>query len=349
MHSTGGLTYKGAGVDITRAEDALSRIRERVARTKRPEVIGGIGAFGGLFKLAGSDTVLVATTDGVGTKLELARELDKHEVMGTDLVHHCVNDALAMGAEPLFFLDYFSCSRLDPAVFARVVGAMADACAAHGCALLGGETAEMPGMYQDGAYDLAGFLVGGVAREKVLDPLSVRTGDALIGFPSSGLHTNGYTLVRAICDRAAARAGSSVASFLTAPRPELRGVTLGDALMRPHTSYLADIRTLRDAARVRSIAHLTGGGWEGNLPRALPPGLGAAVDRRTWTVPPLFTLLGNEGSVPEAERWDTWNMGIGLVAVVAPEDERAALRALPSAIAIGTVEDARGDHRVRFR
>ena len=257
-----GLTYKGSGVDITRAEDALSRIRERVARTKRPEVIGGIGAFGGLFKVAGTDTVLVATTDGVGTKLELARELDRHEVVGTDLVHHCVNDALAMGAEPLFFLDYFSCSKLDPEVFARVVGAMADACAAHGCALLGGETAEMPGMYREGAYDLAGFLVGSVARDQLLDPLQVGDGDALIGLPSSGLHTNGYTLARAVIDRAGLD--------LAAPLPELRGGTLGDALMRPHASYLGAVRTLRRVARVRSIAHLTGGGWEGNLPRALP-------------------------------------------------------------------------------
>ena len=343
-----GLTYRAAGVDVTRAEDALSRIRERVALTKRPEVIGGIGAFGGLFQLAGSDTVLVATTDGVGTKLELARELDRHEVVGTDLVHHCVNDALAMGAEPLFFLDYFSCSKLDPQIFARVVGAMADACAAHRCALLGGETAEMPGMYADGAYDLAGFLVGGVARDKVLDPASVRPGDALIGLPSSGLHTNGYTLARAICDRAAARARSSAPEYLAQPRPELRGGTLGDALLQPHTSYLADVRALRSVARVRSIAHLTGGGWEGNLPRALPAGLGAAVDRDAWTVPPLFTLLGDEGAVPDGERWDTWNMGIGLVAVIDPDDERAALRALPHAIALGTVEQARGTSRVRF-
>jgi len=335
-----GLTYKGSGVDVTRAEDALSRIRDRVARTKRPEVIGGIGGFGGLFKVAGTDTVLVATTDGVGTKLELARELDRHETVGTDLVHHCVNDALAMGAEPLFFLDYFSCSRLDPEVFARVVGAMADACAAHGCALLGGETAEMPGMYQDGAYDLAGFLVGSVQRDRLLDPLQVSDGDALIGLPSSGLHTNGYTLARAVIDRAGLD--------LAAPLPELRGGTLGDALLVPHASYLADVRKLRAAARVRSIAHLTGGGWEGNLPRALPPGLGARVDRGAWTVPPLFTLLGNAGAVPEAERWDTWNMGIGLVAVVAAEDVRAALRALPEAIAIGHVETATGTTRVRF-
>ncbi len=335
-----GLTYRGSGVDITRAEDALSRIRERVARTKRPEVIGGIGAFGGLFKVAGTDTVLVATTDGVGTKLELARELDRHEVVGTDLVHHCVNDALAMGAEPLFFLDYFSCSKLDPEVFARVVGAMADACAAHSCALLGGETAEMPGMYQDGAYDLAGFLVGSVSRDRLLDPLNASDGDALIGFTSSGLHTNGYTLARA----AVARGGLDLA----APLPELRGGTLGDALLAPHTSYLAAVRTLRGVARVRSIAHLTGGGWEGNLPRALPPGLGAVVEREAWTVPPVFTLLGDAGAVPQDERWRAWNMGIGLVAVIAPEDVRAALRALPDAIAIGRVETSQGPTRVRF-
>jgi len=329
-----GLTYRNAGVDITRAEDALERIRERVARTKRPEVIGGIGAFGGLFQLGGGDTVLVATTDGVGTKLEVARELNRHEVVGTDLVHHCVNDALAMGAEPLFFLDYFSCSTLDPDVFARVVGAMADACAAHGCALLGGETAEMPGMYRDGAYDLAGFLVGGVARDRLLDPRSVSDGDVLVGFPSSGLHTNGYTLARA----AVARGGLALA----APLPELRGGTLGDALLAPHTSYLAAVRTLRGVARVRSIAHLTGGGWEGNLPRALPPGLGAVVERDAWTVPPVFRLLGDAGAVPKGERWKAWNMGIGLVAIVAPEDARAALRALPDAIAIGHVETRRG-------
>jgi len=329
-----GLTYRNSGVDITRAEDALERIRERVARTKRPEVIGGIGAFGGLFQLGGGDTVLVATTDGVGTKLEVARELNRHEVVGTDLVHHCVNDALAMGAEPLFFLDYFSCSTLDPDVFARVVGAMADACAAHGCALLGGETAEMPGMYRDGAYDLAGFLVGGVARDRLLDPRSVSDGDVLVGFPSSGLHTNGYTLARA----AVARGGLALA----APLPELRGGTLGDALLAPHTSYLAAVRTLRGVARVRSIAHLTGGGWEGNLPRALPPGLGAVVERDAWTVPPVFRLLGDAGAVPEGERWKAWNMGIGLVAIVAPEDARAALRALPDAIAIGHVETRRG-------
>ena len=338
-----GLTYRATGVDHSRKEDALDRIKERIARTKRPEVIGDIGAFGGLFHFMGSDAVLVATTDGVGTKVELARLLERHEVVGTDIVHLCVNDALAMGAEPLFFLDYFSTSRIDPEVFGRVVGAMADACAAHRCALLGGETAEMPGMYAEGVYDLAGFLVGAVERERLLDPANVREGDVCIGLPSSGLHTNGYTLARAIV----ARAGDPI-DVLTEPRPELRGGRLGDALLAVHRSYLEEVRTLRKVAAVRAIAHVTGGGWEGNLPRALPGGLGAAIDRSTWKVPPVFTLLAKMGDVAEGEQWDTWNMGIGLVAVIASEDERAALRALPDAIAIGRIERASGARRVRF-
>ena len=366
-------SYHEAGVDVLRAEDALARIRDRVAKTKRPEVIGGIGAFGGLFRFGGmKDGVLVATTDGVGTKLELARILDRHEVVGTDLVNHCVNDALAMGADPLFFLDYFSTSRLDPVVFARVVGAMADACAAHGCALLGGETAEMPGMYAEGAYDLAGFLVGAVERDRLLDPASVREGDALVGIRSSGLHTNGYSLARAIVARIAEREGRSVEETLRAPRfalaapdgaPATRGVaapagttasageasSLGDALLATHRSYLAEVRAMRAVAELRSLAHLTGGGWEGNLPRALPDGLGAVVDRRAWTVPPLFTFLGDAGTVPATDRFDTWNMGIGLIAMVAPADAAKATRAVAGAIRLGTVERARpGERRVRF-
>ena len=342
------LTYRATGVDPTRAERSLAQIRERIARTKRPEVIGDIGAFGGLFASPGADRVLVATTDGVGTKLEIARLLDRHEVVGTDLVHHCVNDAMAMGAEPLFFLDYFSTSRIDPAVFARVVGAMADACAAHGCALLGGETAEMPGMYAPGAYDVAGFLVGMVAREAVLRPDAVREGDACIGLPSSGLHTNGYTLARAIAARIAGAQGRDVKEALTTPHPELGGRTLGDALLAPHTSYLAQFRALRASTHVRSIAHITGGGWEGNLPRALPEGLGAAIDRTSWEVPALFRVLAELGTVPEVDQWDTWNMGIGLVVMVPAEDAAAALRVVPNAKVIGRVEEARGPRRVRW-
>jgi phosphoribosylformylglycinamidine cyclo-ligase len=203
-------------------------------------------------------------------------------------------------------------------------------------------------MYTDGAYDLAGFLVGAVERERLLDPRSVREGDVCIGLPSSGLHTNGYTLVRAILARAADVQGEGVVDVLGAPWPELRGGTLGDALLAVHRSYLEDVRRLRDVARVRSIAHLTGGGWEGNLPRALPDGLGAAVDRSSWTVPPVFRMLASMGHVPDQEQWDTWNMGIGLVVVIAAEDERAALRAVPDAISIGRIERAVGDRRIRF-
>ncbi len=343
-------TYKDAGVDVSRAADALGRVRDRVRATKRPEVIGDVGAFGGLFRFGGyRDAVLVATTDGVGTKLELARLLDRHEGVGADLVNHCVNDALAMGAEPLFFLDYFSTSRIDPAVFARVVGAMADACRAQGCALLGGETAEMPGMYADGAYDLAGFLVGAVERDALLDPAAVVAGDALIGLPSSGLHTNGFTLARAVVAQAAAKTSWTLEEFLGLPRSELRTETLASALLAVHRCYLEEVRALRSAAAVRSIAHLTGGGWEGNLPRALPEGLGAVVDRASWTVPPLFRLLAAWGGVASAEAFDTWNMGIGLVAVVAAADLRAALGALPDAISLGRVEPAvAGAPRVRW-
>jgi len=343
-----GLTYRATGVDPTRAETSLAQVRERIARTKRPEVIGDIGAFGGLFASPGADRVLVATTDGVGTKLEVARLLDRHEVVGTDLVHHCVNDALAMGAEPLFFLDYFSTSRIEPAVFARVVGAMADACAAHGCALLGGETAEMPGMYGPGTYDIAGFLVGVVARDAILRPSDVREGDACIGLVSNGLHTNGYTLARAIAARVAGAQGRDLKDALMTPHPGLEGRTLGDALLAPHTSYLTQFRALRASTHVRSIAHLTGGGWEGNLPRALPFGLGAVIDRGAWEVPPIFRVLAEMGTVPEVDQWDTWNMGIGLVVIVPESDVAAALRVVPGAVAIGRVVAERGPRRVRW-
>jgi phosphoribosylformylglycinamidine cyclo-ligase len=342
------LTYRATGVDPTRAERSLAQVRERIARTRTPEVIGEIGAFGGLFASPGADRVLVATTDGVGTKLEIARLLDRHEVIGTDLVHHCVNDAMAMGAEPLFFLDYFSTSRIDPAVFARVVGAMADACAAHGCALIGGETAEMPGMYLPGVYDVAGFLVGMVAREAILRPDSVREGDVCIGLASNGLHTNGYTLARAIAAKIAGAQGRDVKEALTTPHPELRGRTLGDALLAPHTSYLSHFRALRSSTHMRSIAHLTGGGWEGNLPRALPAGLGAVIDRGAWEVPAIFRVLAELGTVPEVDQWDTWNMGIGLVVIVPESDAAAALRVVPGAVAIGRVEAASGPRRVRW-
>ena len=307
-----------------------------------------MGQFGGLFASPGADRVLVATTDGVGTKLEIARLLDRHEVVGADLVNHCVDDALAMGAEPLFFLDYFATSELDPAVFARVVGAMADACAENGAALLGGETAEMPGMYAPGAYDLAGFLVGAVARDAVLGPERVSEGDALIGLPSAGLHTNGYSLARAILSRAAGREGRSLADWLGEVRRDLDDQTIGEALLATHRSYLAEFRALRERARIHAIAHLTGGGWEGNLPRALPDGMAAEIDRESWAVPRIFTLLAELGRVAEPESFDTWNMGVGLVFVVAHEDSGRALAALPDAIELGRVVAHTNGRRVKL-
>jgi phosphoribosylformylglycinamidine cyclo-ligase len=344
-----GLTYKTAGVDPSRADNALSQVRARIAKTKRPEVIGDVGAFGGLFASPGGDMVLVATTDGVGTKLDLARLLDRHEVVGTDLVHHCINDAMAMGADPLFFLDYFSTSRIDPGIFSRVVGAMADACAAHRCALLGGETAEMPGTYGAGAYDLAGFLVGAVNRAAILDPKNVREGDVCIGLPSNGLHTNGYTLARAIVGRAAAAVGKDIIAVLEQPRGELNGGTLADALMQPHTCYLDAFHALRSIASIRSIAHLTGGGWEGNIPRALPAGLGAVNDRGAWEIPAVFRVLAEMGQVADEEQWDVWNMGIGLIAIVPASDAAAAVGAVDGAMIVGTIERAQGEgRRIRF-
>ena len=343
------LTYRDAGVNIARAEDALSRVRERIARTRRPEVIGDVGQFGGLFASPGADKVLVATTDGVGTKLELARLLDRHEVVGADLVHHCVNDALAMGAEPLFFLDYFATSQIDPGVFSRVVGAMAEACGRSGTALLGGETAEMPGMYAPDTYDLAGFLVGVVDREKILGPQRVRQGDALVGIPSTGLHTNGYSLAREICARRAMHERSaSLLDVLLASREELGGGTLGASLLAVHRSYLEEFRGLRSAAEIHSIAHLTGGGWEGNLPRALPAGTAVRIDRESWEVPALFTLLAKLGDLEEVEQFDTWNMGIGLVVAIAAESSDAALAAVPGAVALGEVVPHSGGRRVVF-
>jgi phosphoribosylformylglycinamidine cyclo-ligase len=260
-----------------------------------------------------------------------------------------VNDALAMGAEPLFFLDYFATSKIDPGVFSRVVGAMADACARLGVALLGGETAEMPGMYAFDTYDLAGFLVGVVEREKILGPQRVREGDALVGIPSTGLHTNGYSLAREICARRAMHERSaSLRDVLLAPREELGGITLGASLLAAHSVYLAEFRALRDVGELHSIAHITGGGWEGNLPRALPEGTAAWIDRESWEVPAVFSLLGRLGDLEELEQFDTWNMGIGLVVAIAPDSLPAALKAVPGAVALGTVVPYSAGRRVIF-
>jgi phosphoribosylformylglycinamidine cyclo-ligase len=341
------MDYKQAGVDIEAGNEVVRRIRSLARGTFTPGVLSDIGSFGGLFRLesAGvSDPVLVASADGVGTKLRVAFMAGNHRTIGVDLVNHCVNDILVQGAQPLFFLDYLATGRLEPAVAVEVVEGLAVACRENGCALLGGETAEMPGFYADGEYDLAGFIVGVVARDRVIDGRKIVPGDVLIGIPSSGLHTNGYSLARRIVFD---MAGLSIDAMV----PELEA-TVGDALLTPHRSYLPLVRPLLGTGAIKGMAHITGGGLTDNLPRIFPPGTSPSVDLGSWTAPALFAFLGKVGQVPDADMLRTFNMGIGMVIVCAKEHEAQALRALadagePGAVAIGTA--IAGDGRVVYR
>ncbi len=303
--------YRRAGVDIDAGNEAVRRIRALAQSTYTPRVLAGVGAFGGLYALdpAVPDPVLVASADGVGTKLKVAFLAGVHDTIGVDLVNHCVNDILVQGARPLFFLDYLATGRLSPDVAEQIVRGMATACRESGCALLGGETAEMPGFYADGEYDVAGFIVGLVSRARVVDGRSVVKGDRLIGLPASGLHTNGYSLARRIVfDRLKLTVESVV--------PEL-GETVGAALLRPHRSYLPDVEPLLETGLIKSMAHVTGGGITENLPRALPNGLTYRLDRASWAVPPVFTWLQRSGGVSDADMFRTFNMGVGLILVCA--------------------------------
>jgi phosphoribosylformylglycinamidine cyclo-ligase len=305
------LTYAAAGVDLEAADEAVERIKPHVARTARPEVLGGIGGFGGLFAFDPSRwraPVLVSATDGVGTKVELARQLDRPEGIGIDLVAMVVDDLVVPGAEPLFFLDYLAVGRLDPAHVERVVAGIAEGCLQAGCALVGGETAEHPGTMPAGAYDVAGFGVGVVERDQMLGPSRVRPGQAVVALASSGLHSNGYSLVRRI-----------VADLDLAADHGL-GEPLADALLRPTRIYAKDCLALAAAAPVAAFCHVTGGGVPGNLPRVLPEGLGATVDRATFPRLPLVELLAAHGGVATDELWRAFNMGAGMLAVV-PEPE----------------------------
>jgi phosphoribosylformylglycinamidine cyclo-ligase len=331
------MDYKQSGVDIEAGNEVVRRIKSLARATSTPGVLSEIGSFGGLFSVSAArlnDPVLVASADGVGTKLRVAFMTGVHRTIGADLVNHCVNDILVQGAEPWFFLDYLATGRLDPDVAVQVVEGLAAACRANGCALLGGETAEMPGFYADGEYDLAGFIVGGVARDKVIDGRSIRSGDVVIGIPSSGLHTNGYSLARRIAFEVAGLRPDSVV-------PELGG-TIGDTLLVPHRSYLPLVRRLLGAGVIKGMAHITGGGITDNLPRILPGETHARVDRSTWRVPPVFQWLQRTGKVPDDDMLRTFNMGIGLIVVCAPQDEAQVLRALaeagePGAVRIGEV------------
>ena len=341
-----GRTYREAGVDIDEARRAVELIGQAAASTATPAVLGGVGSFGSLFRLDTGpypDPVLVASTDGVGTKLKVAIALGVHDTIGVDLVHHCINDIAVQGANPLFFLDYLATGRLKAEVAEAIVGGIAAACAASGVALVGGETAELPDLYQGEDFDLAGFIVGVVARQDVIDGSGVRAGDALIGLPSSGLHTNGYSLARRVLRR-------------DEWDKQLPGVdrTIGQELLEPHRSYLDEIRLLRRALRgaggdVLAFAHLTGGGWVDNIPRTLPAGLGVEVETGSWRVPPIFSLIQERGDGADGEMVRTFNLGIGLTAVVHPDQLEAALRAVPEAVRVGTVVPASPDApRVAF-
>jgi len=300
----------------------VRRIKQLAKSTYTSGVLSGIGSFGGLFALDGTatDPVLVASADGVGTKLKVAFMTGVHDSIGVDLVNHCVNDILVQGARPLFFLDYLATGRLSPDVAEQIVRGVAEGCRANRCALLGGETAEMPGFYADGEYDVAGFIVGIVPRAKVIDGRSIVAGDVLIGLPSSGLHTNGYSLARRIVFD---HLGLTVNSVV----PDL-GQSVGEALLRPHRSYLPAISPLLDRGWIKGMAHITGGGLTENLPRTMPEGRVPRVDRASWDVPPLFAWLQRAGEIADDEMFRAFNMGVGLVLVVSASDADAVLGAL---------------------
>ena len=316
------ISYRDAGVDIDAGEALVERIKPFAARTRRDGVLAGIGGFGALFELGKryKEPVLVSGTDGVGTKLKLAFQLDRHDTIGIDLVAMSVNDILVQGAEPLFFLDYFACGKLDVATATRVIAGIAAGCEQAGCALIGGETAEMPGMYAAGEYDLAGFAVGVVEKSGIIDGRSIATGDSVIGLASSGPHSNGYSLIRKLIAERKADLGM-----------RMEDATLADALMAPTRIYVASIRSLMQDVAVKGMAHITGGGLTENIPRVLPPGVGAVLRRSAWRLPPVFAWLQHAGNIMPEEMFRTFNCGIGMVLVVAPGDTSRALSLLQEA------------------
>jgi phosphoribosylformylglycinamidine cyclo-ligase len=324
MSSIEPVRYADAGVSIDEADQAVQRIRGYARATFTPGVLTDIGSFGGGFELKGyRQPVLVSSADGVGTKLKVAILAGRHDTIGQDLVNHCVNDIAVQGARPLFFLDYFAAGKLDAGVTAKVVKGVAKACRENKCALIGGETAEMPGLYAPGDYDLAGFIVGAVEKKKMLTGQNVRAGDVLIGLPSNGLHTNGYSLARKLLFEVA---GYKVDSHV----PDL-GATLAEELLRVHRSYLKPLSALLDAGILKAAAHITGGGITDNLPRALPKDLSAEIDTAAWETPRIFTLLRELGQMPEDDWRRTLNCGIGMISIVAEKDAQRAKQLLRGA------------------
>jgi phosphoribosylformylglycinamidine cyclo-ligase len=320
------MDYQSSGVNIDAGNETVRRIKRLARSTFTQEVLSDIGAFGGLFDMSTlglREPVLVASADGVGTKLKVAFLANRHGTVGADLVNHCVNDILVQGAIPLFFLDYLATGRLSPAVAEQVVSGMASACRENACALIGGETAEMPGFYAEGEYDLAGFIVGAVDRRLIIDGRTLGPGDVLVGLPSTGLHTNGYSLARRIVFDVL---GLGIDGLL----PGL-GVTVGDALLATHRSYLPVVRPVVDRKLARGLAHITGGGITENLPRILPDGVAAEVRRSAWPVPGIFRLLQDAGGVTDEEMYRTFNMGIGMIVGCAAGDADEILATLRSA------------------
>ncbi len=313
--------YKQAGVDIAAGNEAVERMKKHVKRTFRPEVLTGLGGFGGLFGLNKDkyeEPVLVSGTDGVGTKLKLAFQMDKHDTIGIDAVAMCVNDVVVTGAEPLFFLDYLATGKLVPEKIEAIVAGVAEGCAQAGCALIGGETAEMPGMYQDGEYDIAGFTVGIVDKPKIINGSEIQPGDVVIGLASSGVHSNGFSLVRRLLLE-------QMGYSLSAKLPELEGHTLGETLLEPTRIYVKQVLKLLESVQVKGMAHITGGGFIENIPRVLPDGVNVDIRRGSWPIQPIFGLMQRDGGISDRDMFTTFNMGIGMVLVVPADQAEQAL------------------------
>jgi len=338
--------YKEAGVDIAAGNEAVERMKKHVKRTFRPEVMTDLGGFGGLFGLNKDkyeEPVLVSGTDGVGTKLKIAFAMDKHDTIGVDAVAMCVNDIIVQGAEPLFFLDYLACDRVVPEKIEAIVKGIADGCAESGCALIGGETAEMPGMYAEGEYDIAGFTVGIVDKKKIIDGSTIAPGDVVLGLASSGVHSNGFSLVRKLLLE---KHGYQ----LTDAMPELGGATLGATLLEPTKLYVKPVLKLIEEVKVKGMAHITGGGFIENIPRMLPANVNVNIEYGTWPILPIFQLMQAKGEITNRDMFTTFNMGIGMVIVVPADQAEQAVAALESqgeqVYRLGTVTE--GERVVTF-
>lgn len=332
--------YKKAGVDVEKGYEAVKRMKKHINRTTRPEVLGDIGAFAGLFELTSfsyDEPVLVSGTDGVGTKLKLAFQLNKHDTVGIDLVAMCVNDIVAQGAKPLFFLDYIGCGKNDPAVMEQIVAGVAEGCVQAGAALIGGETAEMPGMYAADEYDVAGFAVGIAEKSKMITGKTIEQGDTVIGIPSSGIHSNGFSLVRSIVDTLDFQ--KTYESF-TQP--------LGELLLTPTKIYAKAIAAVTEQVSIRGITHITGGGFYENFPRMIPDGLGVTLDQNSWHIPPIFPFLQKKGEITDRDMYGVFNMGIGMAIVVTKEEADETLAILHAhgeqAAIIGEIVAEEGVH-----